>query len=260
MLSTDNSKFQLRRLRAHLHFAYRLLTNNTPSGSVEWGFHYLLTTFNILYMIFIILETADGPNKYEHRENLGLYPQLLSQKQYRIVKMILSAPLIVRCISRLFVSVFLEASSLMQAKAASRTKFFKQVPNYFLSIWYIPLVIEICRPGLWPRKYMGLYHLIDFMRHMQIIESFKLVPSLAVVRETFRRVVRLLPIPVFLFVCFNIFFGLLIFIVDPCYDETSCPFRNLSDAVFYSVVTMTTSKWEVGWGWQAVSIYLALSA
>jgi len=225
-----------------MHAVYRLVTNNTPSGRYEWGFHYLLAVFNILYMIFIIFETADGPNHYENRRNIGLYPQLLSRTQYRSVKIVLSVPLIIRCISRLLVSIFLEVSALIESKTSSRTKFFKQVPNYFLSIWYIPLLIEIFLPELWPRKYMGLYHSIDFMRHIQIIESFKIIPSVAVVRETFRRVVRLLPIPVFLFVCFNIFFGLLIFILDPCYDESSCPFRNLSDAVFFSVVTMTTSK------------------
>lgn len=213
-----------------------------PRGFFGWTYHLFLILSNFVYMVFIVIETADGPNYYDSDDNQALYKQLPTSHQYLIIKLFFSVPLMCHCVSRLVLATFLHFYS---GPYTERTfsRFFEKTSNFLLLIWFWPLIITSAVPNLWPRPYMAIYHCIDFLRHLQIIQSFKEVPSFVVVKETLRRVARLVPIPVFIFFVFNIFVGVILYLVDPCFNRDTCPFETLFDAVFFCIVTMTTSKY-----------------
>lgn len=225
-----------------IHFLLKVYQITDNHGGLWTSiYHYLLITLNVVYMIIVLMETADGPNQYQHRIDEAKFHQLPTFNQYLAIKVTLSLPLIVHCILRLVLAGILNIAVPPQFDHSFRS-FFNKGSNYFLSFWFWPILIEAFAPHLWPRDCKALYHVIDFLRHLQIIQSFKEIPSFIVVKETVRRVAKLVPIPAFIFFCFNIFFGVLIFIVDPCFDDTACPFHTLFEAVFFSIVTMTTSE------------------
>jgi hypothetical protein len=240
----DDIEYEVSQLKTFFLNAIRLYDFiEDPSGSIGWTYHSLLVAFNFVYMIIILLETADGPNYYRgHRPNESLYPQLPDYNQYLILKLFFSIPLLIHCVLRLVLATILHHFS-SPFTHRTFTHFFSKSSNLLLCLWFWPLIIVSIKPGLWPMDYMAFYHIIDFLRHLQILQTFKEVPSFLVVKETYRRVMRLVPIPIFLFFVFNIFIGLLIYLVDPCYNADTCPFETLFDAVFFSIVTMTTSKY-----------------
>lgn len=215
-----------------------------PAGFWGWSYHAFLILSNFTYMIIIILETADGPNYYQHRPDESLYPELPNWDQYLILKLFFSIPLIIHCVARLLLATILHYFS-SPFTSRSFASFFSKNSNLLLCLWFWPLLISSFKPNIWPRSYMAFYHIIDFLRHLQILQTFKEVPSFLVVKETYRRVMRLVPIPIFLFFVFNIFIGLLMYLVDPCFNIETCSFQTLFDAVFFSIVTMTTSKSDV---------------
>ncbi len=192
-------------------------------------------------MIIILMESSDGPNHYFHRPNESLYSKLPTFDEYLALKLVFSVPLILHCVTRLVLATVLHNFSAPYTHR-SFSKFFNRGSNLLLCLWFWPLLINSALPGIWPRPYMAVYHIIDFLRHLQILQSFKQVPSFLVVKETYRRVIKLVPIPVFLFFVFNIFFGVMLYLVDPCFNYDTCPFPTLFDAVFFSIVTMTTSN------------------
>jgi hypothetical protein len=213
----------------------------TPEGAVGWSYHTFLIASNFIYMIIIILETADGPNWYVHRTNVALYTPLPNATQYTVLKLFFSVPLIIHCLLRLFLATILHYFS-SPFTSRSFTSFFSKTSNGLLCLWFWPLIISSIRPSLWPDDYMIFYHMIDFLRHLQILQTFKDVPSFVVVKETYRRVMRLVPIPIFVFFIINIFVGIILYLCDPCYNFDTCPFQNLFDSVIFSIVTMTTRK------------------
>ena len=176
-----------------------------PKGEWGWIYHCCLILSNVIYMVIILIETADGPNYYVGYQNKSLYYQLPTFEDYLIIKMVFSIPLMLHCIGRICIAIILHGIAIFCDDENLSTPFFTRVSNYLLSIWFWPLVINSIKPGIWPLQYMAFYHIIDFLRHVQILQSFKRVPSFLVVKETFRRVVKLVPIPVFIFFCFNIF-------------------------------------------------------
>ena len=240
-----------------------------PVGKLSSLYHGILIFSNIMYMIFITIETVgmkrkslqtlstqfinghiwylvDGPNYYQGRNNEALYYQLPTGKDYLVIKLVFSVPLMIHCIVRLMLAIVLHIASWAHKNDRMATNFFSRISNYLLFIWFIPLLVDTFHPGLWPYQSMGWYHLIDFLRHTKIIQSYQNVPAFIVTKETFRRMMRLVPIPVLIFFCINFVFGQIFYIIDPCFNEQTCPFPTLFTAVFYCIVSMTTSKVHIG--------------
>lgn len=228
-----------------------------PGGFWGWLYHYCLIISNVLYMIIILMETTDGPNQYENRENQALYKELPTYDGYLAAKLTLSIPLFLHCIGRLLLSLTI-SQLFAQYSNDPLGKFLSKSSNILLCLWFWPLLIDSCSPGLWPRDIMAVYHGIDFLRHLQILQTFKQVPSFLVVKETYRRVIKLLPIPFFLFFVFNIFCGVILYLIDPCFNYSTCPFNTLFDAVFFSIVTVTTSKFHPSFLPPHLSLFYAL--
>jgi hypothetical protein len=87
-----------------------------------------------------------------------------------------------------------------------------------------------------------------FLRCLELFSSSKILrmtkdyPNILAIRITLIRSVKYLIIPIYFYFVFNIFFGAIIYFLEPCYQADSCPWANLFESSFYSVVTMTTSK------------------
>ena len=232
-------------LKRSLKSLFDFLENHRPS-IYGWCYHIFLLVSNLTYMIIILMESSDGPNYYvgsgRNAQLSALYPTLPTFASYYGVKLFLTLPLLIHCLVRLVVVVLV--SRIVKPFKNSRRSFsvFKsRYSNWVLCFaWYWPFLVVISNPSLWPLDKMILYHLIDFLRHAQILASLREIPSFLVIVETYKRVLNVVPIPVFVFFGFNIFFGLIIYIIDPCFSIT-CPFPSLFQSVFFSIVTMTTT-------------------
>jgi hypothetical protein len=77
----------------------------------------------------------------------------------------------------------------------------------------------------------------------RIFRFFRHVPSIRVITRAVSRSVEHLILPLFFFIVFNITTGVIFYFAEPCYRITTCPWVDLFEATFYSVVTMTTSKY-----------------
>lgn len=216
---------------------------DVPKGKIGWSYHLLLMIFSFIYIIFLLLETSDGPNHYTDRDNMqALYFYLPTAYEYFVIKIILSAPLLIHVfLDIILVSIlyFLDVSDEKTHQTIKRR--YSPVSKCLLVIWAFYFSIISAHPELENFEVRGIYHIFDFLRYAQIILSLKSVPEFFVVNETYKRVIKVVLIPLLIFSCFNITSGLLFYIVDPCFNISTCPFENLPEAVFYSVVTMTTT-------------------
>lgn len=87
-----------------------------------------------------------------------------------------------------------------------------------------------------------LLRFIDLLSTARIIRATKDIPALKAIRIALFKSIPHLVVPLFFFFVFNITFGVAVYFLEPCYDYTVCPWEDLFEASFFSVVTMTTSK------------------
>ncbi len=103
-------------------------------------------------------------------------------------------------------------------------------------------------------NFFSLTHLLNteniqlVLRCLELFSSGKIlritkdIPNILAIRITLVRAFPDLILPFYFFFVFNILFGVLIYFIEPCYQDDICPWSNLFEACFYSVVTMTTSR------------------
>jgi hypothetical protein len=87
-----------------------------------------------------------------------------------------------------------------------------------------------------------LLRLLELMSVSRIARAARQFGPAKVVQITLLKSFEHLAVPIFFFFSFNIFFAVIVYFIDPCYNTTRCPWVDLFDASFYSVVTMSTSK------------------
>ena len=90
-----------------------------------------------------------------------------------------------------------------------------------------------------PRVFLRIIELMSISR---IMRSAKEIPAVKAIRIALSHAVYHLFLPIFFFFTFNVFVAVIIYFLEPCYNTTKCPWLDLFDASFFSVVTMTTSK------------------
>ena len=97
--------------------------------------------------------------------------------------------------------------------------------------------------------------LLELMSVSRIARAARQFGPAKVVQITLLKSFEHLAVPIFFFFSFNIFFAVIVYFLDPCYNTTRCPWVDLFDASFYSVVTMSTSEymWNV-----SVNLYFLL--
>jgi hypothetical protein len=234
--SNSWNKFLLKSIKVYEYL-------DCPQSFYGWCYHLTLIFFNCVYQIIVMTESANGPNQYVDRPNLAKFTHLPNATGYLVIKLITTLPLIFHCVTRLIIASYLHlfVEHAEDSPVYTFPEFFQRKSNIYLSVWFIPSIISYINPEIWPEDQLYMFHIIDFMRHLQFLQCLKNVPSFYVIKETVSKVAHLVPIPVFIFFCFNIFFGLMVYVADPCFNNDSCPFKTLFDATFFSVVTMTTT-------------------
>jgi hypothetical protein len=85
--------------------------------------------------------------------------------------------------------------------------------------------------------------IIELISISRIMRSSKDIPAIKAIRIALSKAVYHLVLPIFFFFSFNVFAAVILYFIEPCYNTSTCPWMDLFDASFYSVVTMTTSKY-----------------
>ncbi len=90
-----------------------------------------------------------------------------------------------------------------------------------------------------PRLVLRAFGLLSTIK---IFRAIKDNPVIYTLQVTITASIPHLVLPIFFFMLFNIFFGVVMYFIEPCYDYRICPWTDVFDSCFFSVVTMTTSK------------------
>jgi hypothetical protein len=85
------------------------------------------------------------------------------------------------------------------------------------------------------------FRCLELLSSAKILRGTKDLPSVLAIRITLVRAIPHLILPIFFFLVFNIFFGVVVYFMEPCYNYDQCAWADLFEASFYSVVSMTTS-------------------
>jgi hypothetical protein len=87
-----------------------------------------------------------------------------------------------------------------------------------------------------------ILRILDLLSSGKILRASKDIPAIVAIRIALSRSMEHLVLPLFFFLVFNVFFGVVVYFMEPCYNYDTCAWADLFDACFFSVVTMTTSK------------------
>jgi len=224
-----------------------------------WGA--ALCCFVVVNVLRMALTTTDGPNQYEGRENRSHYPFLPSAQSYQIVYIVTQVPLLIDAGARF---VMLCVLALGEGNAALFSELLADSFNFVLFaldiLSAVPFIISIAyvqkyhidlRSG--PNEgYRVLMRLFELFACSRVLRYLKDIPSVWSIRTSLGRAAPHLVLPFFFFFVFNILAASLFYFIEPCYNNTACPWQSLFNALFYSVVTMTT----VGYGNQVPAFEL----
>jgi hypothetical protein len=86
-----------------------------------------------------------------------------------------------------------------------------------------------------------LLRVLELLSVSRILRSTKDIPAIKTIRLALSRAAKHLVLPIFFFFAFNVFAAVLVYFSEPCYNIDTCPWLDLFDASFFSVVTMTTT-------------------
>lgn len=225
--------------------AYFFLTE--PSSSIwsfVWGNYMAFVV--LLIAVFHVLATCDGPNHYTGRKDMSSYPNLPNEATYRIVDIVLWSNL---CLDTLLRSMMLLGMFLLPDMAPIADDFlcepFKVVLNIFDFLSIVPFLVRVTylNPddidiNQFAALALQACYLLSFSKIMRVTKDMDAVLA---VRLALGKSAKHLVIPLFFFLVFNIFFGVLLYFLEPCYNVDECAWKNLFEACFFCVVTMTTT-------------------
>lgn len=225
--------------------AFFFLTEPT-SGTLSFVWSSFMALLVVLIAVFYVLATCDGPNHYTNRKNLASYSGLPDEATYDIIDIVLWTPLMVdtffRCI--MLIAIFnLPGAYEIADDFADDT--FKKWLHVFDILSTFPFVlgsvINLDNENINEFVVLALrgFYLLSCSKILRVTKDFT---SVLAVRLALGKSMHHLVIPLFFFLVFNIFFGVVIYFLEPCYDVDVCAWKNLFEACFFSVVTMTTSK------------------
>jgi len=226
--------------------AFFFLTEPTSSRlALCWSI--FTASLVVLIAIFYVLWTVDGPNHYTGRYDGSSYPELPDRKTYRLIDIILWTPLVVDAFFRLLmvIAVFnLPGSHAVADDFDDDT--FKKVLHLFDFLSVIPFLLSAMYRDFFNdgeiNQFLALllrgFYLLSCSKILRITKD---LTSVLAVRLALGKSMSHLVIPLFFFLVFNIFFGVVLYFLEPCYNIDLCAWKNLFEACFFSVVTMTTT-------------------
>lgn len=209
-----------------------------------WG--NFIATLVAVHILLIGLESCDGPNQYVGRENRSKFDFLLTKFQYDMIDFVCFVPLLIDSASRLLLLIVI---LLFSENAPIRSKLLGDKFNFLLYIFDVVSVAPylVNNYFLIPHKVdlkegRLLLVVVDLMLTGRILRITKDIPAIWAIRIALSRSFEHLILPLFFFMVFNITGAVIFYFLEPCYMKNSCPWHDLFEAIFYSVVTMSTSE------------------
>ena len=89
--------------------------------------------------------------------------------------------------------------------------------------------------------------LIELLITGRILRLIKNMPAIRAIRIALLNAAEHLVLPIFFFFTFNITTGVFFYFAEPCYNIDTCPWVNLFESSYFSIVSMTTSKLLYCW-------------
>ena len=193
------------------------------------------------------MESCDGPNQYYQRPlNEARYDFLLTEPQYFHLTIALFVPLVIDAFCRVGLLTFIFSSNEnLELQDSLRNDTFNQFVFFTEIIAVVPFILNAAyfRPaGVHPGRILTLiFTLLEIMIVGRLLRILKDWPSIRAIRVALSRSATHLILPLFFFFIFNITAGVFMYFVEPCYDINTCPWLDLFQSTFFSIVTMTTT-------------------
>jgi hypothetical protein len=127
------------------------------------------------------------------------------------------------------------------------------VPFILLNCFYYPRGSE-------PNPFSTLvFRVLELLSSAKILRGSQDMPAVLAIRITLARAIPHLILPIFFFLVFNIFFGVVVYFMEPCYNYSTCAWADLFEASFFSVVSMTTSMLPLSYSPSSLTLSSALA-
>ncbi len=194
------------------------------------------------------LESCSGPNQYEDRpKDLSDFHFLLTKDQYWSLYIALMVPLIIDGFARLlFLLLILWESENHPIYEKFRGDLMEVCLFCTDVIGLIPFFAQAAYyqgtdklPTNAGAVTLSMMELFLTGRIFRVVRKY---PAIQAITRALSRAAEHLILPLFFFFVFNITAGVFFYFSQPCYNVNSCAWKNLFDATFYSIVSMTTSK------------------
>ena len=220
-----------------------------PSSSYQsFIYHLCLTSLVIARIIFICLESTDGPNQYEGRRNQAKFPWLFDSYTYFLIEICCLGPMILDNIIKCTILLVIYGLDRNRRITLYFTQDRLKIVMIFLDcISCFPFIVKIITnddlynyPKL-PLIFMRTCEMLSISRVLRITRDIKAIYA---TRMALERAVPHLILPIFFFLVINVTAAVILYFIEPCYDKDSCPWKDMFDATFFSVVSMST----VGYG------------
>jgi hypothetical protein len=197
----------------------------------------------------IMLESCYGPNQYYKRpEDLSHYKFLLTAPEYWKVYIAIMVPLIIDGFTRLlflFLIIFEhENEIILERFKEDKMQIFLFVTDIIGLIPFFSYASYFKPNNYAPSPVAAVFlSVLELMLTGRVLRMVRKHPAIRTITRALTRSAEHLVLPCFFFFVFNISAGVFFYFSEPCYNVNLCPWQNLFDATFYSIVTMTTSKY-----------------
>lgn len=219
---------------------------HSSNAAYIWG--QLTAWIAITRVLEIAFESCDGPNQYVGRAvDNSRYYFFLTDSQYWKVYIACMVPLIIDAVGRMvmlgFVIFASENNALYHTLRQDGLEMFLLFADIVGVIPFMVTAIYL-RPYSIPANQLQnvVTTLLELLITARILRLIKNMPPIRSIRIALLNSVDHLVLPVFFFLTFNITSGVFLYFVEPCYNVDICPWQDLFESSFFSIVTMTTSK------------------
>lgn len=220
---------------------------NSSKPAYIWG---LVTAWlAILRVLEIAFESCDGPNQYVGRPtDNSRYHFFLTDNQYWKLYIACMVPMIIDAVGKLIMLSFIvlvsENNALYYKLRKDRLEQFLLFADVVGTIPFLVTAVylrpyDIARDNQAQNVVTTLLELLCTARILRLIKD---MPPIRSIRIALLESANHLVLPVFFFFMFNITSGVFLYFVEPCYNIDTCPWQDLFESTFFSIVTMTTSK------------------
>jgi hypothetical protein len=235
---------------------YGLLTD-VSSSAFTYVWSLTLNVCIIIYFIVLFAESVDGPNHYNGRSDKSRYPFLLNYDVYWWLKVgIMGLPFFdasVRICLILYVSIYHRSGAVFKSFCENDQD--ELVLTILDIIGVVPFFVSYVIAGangmvlsMRYRSWLSVLNIASLSRIARLVRHYS---SVWAIRIAITRAGSHLILPIFFFLVFNITGAVAFYFAEPCYNLSTCPWVDLPEAMFFSIITMTT----VGYGSKSFKKY-----